>query len=173
MWSAPPWLTAKVSSAPAATAPLVPFRVTEPAVVPVTVLVATPFNAVAAPSPLTFPAPPSLAKVTTRVLFDATVFPAASLIVAVSTRSAPEARPGMARNHEGGRHSSGYGNGQLVTAARADRTIAHADSGGLRLVEPHGSVIATGDGGHTVAERDRRRGAEIDDCSGLINDRGS
>ena len=46
----------------------------------------------ALPVPLTVPAPDALAKATTVVLSEVTVFPAASWIVAVSTRVAPEAR---------------------------------------------------------------------------------
>ena len=57
-----------------------------------TVLVATPATAVSLPVPLTVPAPEALAKATTVVLSVVTVLPAASFIVAVSTRVAPEAR---------------------------------------------------------------------------------
>ena len=66
--------------------------VTEPTSAPVIVLVATPPAAVALPVPVTVPAPEALAKATTVVLSEVTVFPAASWIVAVSTRVAPEAR---------------------------------------------------------------------------------
>ena len=66
--------------------------VTEPARTPVIVLVATPAEAVALPVPLTVPAPVCLAKVTTVELSEVTVLPAASRIVAVSTRVAPEVR---------------------------------------------------------------------------------
>ena len=44
------------------------------------------------PVPVTVPAPDCLAKVMTVVLSEVTVFPAASCIVAVSTRVAPEVR---------------------------------------------------------------------------------
>ena len=57
-----------------------------------TVLVATPATAVSVPVPVTVPAPLALAKVTTVVLSEVTVLPAASLIVAVRTRVAPEVR---------------------------------------------------------------------------------
>ena len=66
--------------------------VTEPASAPVIVLVATPAAAVALPVPVTVPAPDALANATTVVLSAVTVLPAASWIVAVRTRVAPEAR---------------------------------------------------------------------------------
>ena len=66
--------------------------VTAPTRPPVTVFVATPLAAVAVPVPVTVPAPDCLAKVTTVVLSQVTVLPAASWIVAVSTRVAPEVR---------------------------------------------------------------------------------
>ena len=56
------------------------------------VFVATPLAAVAVPVPVTVPAPDCLAKVTTVVLSAVTVLPAASWIVAVRTRVAPEVR---------------------------------------------------------------------------------
>ena len=56
------------------------------------VFVATPAAAVALPVPVTVPAPDCLANVTTVVLSEVTVLPAASWIVAVSTRVAPEVR---------------------------------------------------------------------------------
>ena len=60
------------------------------------VLVATPLAAVAVPVPVTVPAPEALAKVTTVVLSPVTVLPAASWIVAVRTRVAPEVRLAVA-----------------------------------------------------------------------------
>ena len=65
---------------------------TGPARTPVIVFVATPLAAVAFPVPVTVPAPDALAKATTVELSEVTVFPAASWIVAVSTRVAPDAR---------------------------------------------------------------------------------
>ena len=59
---------------------------------PVIVLAATPFDAVALPVPLIVPAPDAFAKATTVELSAVTVLPAASWIVAVRTRVAPEAR---------------------------------------------------------------------------------
>ena len=56
-----------------------------------TVLVATPLDAVAVPSPVTLPAPPVWAKLTTVVVSEVTVLPAASSIVAVSVWLRPEA----------------------------------------------------------------------------------
>ena len=44
------------------------------------------------PVPVTVPAPEALVKLTTVVLSEVTVLPAASWIVAVSTRVAPEVR---------------------------------------------------------------------------------
>ena len=66
--------------------------VTEPTRAPVIVLVATPATAVAVPAPVTVPTPDCLAKVTTVELSLLTVLPAASWIVAVSTRVAPDMR---------------------------------------------------------------------------------
>ena len=66
--------------------------VTEPTRAPVIVLVATPATAVSVPVPVTVPVPDALVKATTVVLSEVTVLPAASLIVAVSTRVAPEVR---------------------------------------------------------------------------------
>ena len=53
------------------------------------VFVATPLAAVALPVPVTVPAPEALVKATTVELSEVTVLPAASLIVAVSTRLEP------------------------------------------------------------------------------------
>ena len=66
--------------------------VTEPASAPVIVLVATPATAVSLPVPVTVPAPEALANATTVVLSEVTVLPAASWIVAVSTRVGAEVR---------------------------------------------------------------------------------
>ena len=66
--------------------------VTEPARTPVIVLVATPLDAVALPAPLMVPRRTALAKAMTVELSEVTVLPAASWIVAVSTRVAPEVR---------------------------------------------------------------------------------
>ena len=63
---------------------------TEPTSAPVIVFVATPATAVSLPVPVTVPAPEALAKATTVVLSEVTVLPAASWIVAVRTRVAPE-----------------------------------------------------------------------------------
>ena len=56
------------------------------------VFVATPLAAVAVPAPVTVPVPDCLPKVMTVVLSAVTVLPAASWIVAVRTRVAPEVR---------------------------------------------------------------------------------
>ncbi len=63
-----------------------------PAVWPVTLLEATPPEAVAAPRPVRVPAPEVLAKVTAVELSPVTRLSAASLTSAVSVRAAPEAR---------------------------------------------------------------------------------
>ena len=60
------------------------------------VFVATPLDAVSLPVPVTVPAPEAFAKATTVELSDVTVLPAASWIVAVSTRVAPEVRSAVA-----------------------------------------------------------------------------
>ena len=65
-------------------------RSTPPVSAFVTVLVAIPAAAVAVPSPVTLPAPPVCANVTTVELSAVTVLPAASSIVAVSVWSSPE-----------------------------------------------------------------------------------
>ena len=56
------------------------------------VFVATPLEAIAFPAPPTVPAPAALANAITVELSEVTVLPAASVIVAVSRRVAPEAR---------------------------------------------------------------------------------
>ena len=89
---AAPWTTVKAPSVPVVGPPTVASIVTEPARAPVIVLVATPATAVSLPVPVTVPAPEALAKATTVVLSEVTVLPAASWIVAVSTRVAPEVR---------------------------------------------------------------------------------
>ena len=66
--------------------------VTEPTSWPVTVFVATPLETVALPVPLTLPVPEAWANATTVELSEVTVLPAASWIVAVRTRVAPELR---------------------------------------------------------------------------------
>ena len=82
----------KAPSVPVVRPAAVASIVTEPTRAPVIVLVATPLAAVAVPVPVTVPAPDCLAKATTVVLSEVTVLPAASWIVAVSTRVAPEVR---------------------------------------------------------------------------------
>ena len=92
MSAAAPWTTVKAPSVPLVKPAAVASIVTEPARTPVIVLVATPATAVSLPVPLTVPAPDALVKATTVVLSLVTVLPAASLIVAVRTRVAPEVR---------------------------------------------------------------------------------
>ena len=92
IWVAAPWTTVKAPSVPVVRPAEVASMVTEPASTPVIVLVATPPAAVALPLPLRVPAPEALAKATTVELSAVTVLPAASWIVAVSTRVAPEVR---------------------------------------------------------------------------------
>ena len=112
MSAAAPWTTVKAPSVPVVRPTEVASIVTEPTRTPVTVLVATPLEAVALPVPLTVPAPEALAKATTVVLSEVTVLPAASLIVAVSTRVAPEVRFGRRageRDVRGGAVDDGEG----------------------------------------------------------------
>ena len=90
--AAAPWTTVKEPSVPVVRPAAVASMSTEPTSAPVIVFVATPPAAVAVPVPVTVPAPDCLAKVTTVVLSEVTVLPAASWIVAVSTRVAPEVR---------------------------------------------------------------------------------
>ena len=92
MSAAGPWTTVKAPSVPVVRPADVASIVTEPASTPVMVFVAMPLAAVALPVPLTVPAPEALAKATTVELSEVTVLPAASWIVAVSTRVDPEAR---------------------------------------------------------------------------------
>ena len=92
MSAAAPWTTVKAPSVPVVRPAAVASIVTEPTRAPVIVLVATPATAVSVPVPVTVPAPEALANATTVVLSLVTVLPAASLIVAVSTRVAPEVR---------------------------------------------------------------------------------
>src|SRR2546428_584654 len=70
------------------------FRVTGPATLPVTVVVATPKEAAAEPRPVTEPVPESWAKVTAskESAPESTALPAASSIVAVTRRSSPDFR---------------------------------------------------------------------------------
>ncbi len=94
---AAPWTTVKEPSVPVVRPAAVASIMTAPTRAPVTVLVATPLAAVALPVPLTVPAPEAFAKATTVVLSEVTVLPAASWIVAVSTRVAPEVRLAVGR----------------------------------------------------------------------------
>ena len=92
IWAAAPWTTVKAPRVPVVRPAAVASIVTEPTRAPVIVFVATPLEAVALPVPVTVPAPEALAKATTVELSEVTVLPAASWIVAVSTRVAPEVR---------------------------------------------------------------------------------
>ena len=92
IWVAAPWTTVKAPSVPVVSPVAVASIVTEPTRAPVIVLVATPLAAVALPVPVTVPAPDCLPKLTTVVLSEVTVLPAASWIVAVRTRVAPDVR---------------------------------------------------------------------------------
>ena len=92
IWAAAPWTMVKAPRVPVVRPAEVASIVTEPASWPVIVLVATPATAVSLPVPVTVPAPEALANATTVVLSEVTVLPAASWIVAVRTRVAPEVR---------------------------------------------------------------------------------
>ena len=92
IWVAAPWTMVNAPSVPVVSPVAVASIVTEPTSWPVIVLVAMPAVAVAFPAPLTVPAPVAFAKATTVALSEVTVLPAASSIVAVRTRVAPEVR---------------------------------------------------------------------------------
>ena len=92
IWVAAPWTTVKAPSVPVVRPADVASIVTEPTRAPVIVLVATPEAAVALPVPVTVPAPDCFANAMTVALSEVTVLPAASCIVAVKTRVAPEVR---------------------------------------------------------------------------------
>ena len=92
IWVAAPGTTSNAPRVPVVSPAAVASIVTEPARAPVIVLVATPSAAVALPVPLTVPAPEACANAITVELSEVTVLPAASSIVAVRTRVAPEAR---------------------------------------------------------------------------------
>ena len=92
MSAAGPCTTVKAPRTPVVSPVAAASIVTDPIRTPVIVFVANPPAAVAVPVPVTVPAPDCLAKLTTLVLSEVTVFPAASWIVAVSTRVEPEAR---------------------------------------------------------------------------------
>ena len=96
MSAAAPWTTVKAPRVPVVRPAEVASIVTEPASAPVIVFVATPATAVSLPVPVTVPAPEALANATTVVLSEVTVLPAASWIVAVRTRVAPEVRLAVA-----------------------------------------------------------------------------
>ena len=91
-WVAAPWTTVNEPSTPVLSPVAVASMTTGPTRAPVIVLVATPAVTVAVPVPVTLPVPDCLAKLTTVVLSEVTVFPAVSWIVAVRTRVAPEVR---------------------------------------------------------------------------------
>ncbi len=91
IWAAAPWTTTKLI-VPVLRPEEVASTTTVPATSPVTVLVATPLDAVAFPRPVTVPSPPDWAKATTVELSEVTTLPAASFRVAVRRRVEPEAR---------------------------------------------------------------------------------
>ena len=125
MSAAAPWTTVKAPSVPVVRPLEVASIVTEPTSWPVTVLVATPATAVSLPVPVTVPAPEALAKATTVVLSEVTVLPAASLIVAVSTRVAPEVRLVVAPV------SDDLGGGAVDDGEGAERAGGQPGGGGL------------------------------------------
>ena len=96
-WLAAPWTTVKAPRVPVVRPEAVASIVTEPTSWPVTVLLATPLEAVAVPVPLTVPAPEAWLKLTTVVLSEVTVLPAASCTVAVSSARARGQVGGRAR----------------------------------------------------------------------------
>ncbi len=90
--AAAPGSTVNAPSVPVVRPEAVACMVTVPARAPVTVFVATPELAVAAPVPVTVPVPEALVKLTEVVLSPVTTLPAASLIVAVRSLVEPEVR---------------------------------------------------------------------------------
>ncbi len=90
-WSAAPGTIVKVVASELSD-PAVAVIVIEPVVWPAIESEATPFEAVAAPSPVTVPAPPVFANVTEVELSVVTTLPAASRTSAISDRAAPDAR---------------------------------------------------------------------------------
>ena len=92
IWAAAPWTTVKAPSVPVVRPAAVASMSTAPTRRAGDGLDRDAAAAVAVPVPLTVPAPEALAKLTTVVLSEVTVLPAASCIVAVSTRVAPEVR---------------------------------------------------------------------------------
>ena len=92
IWVAAPWTMVKAPQGAGAEPGGGRFHRPESSDWPVIVLVATPVAAVSLPVPLMVPGPEALAKLTTVELSEVTVLPAASWIVAVSTRVAPEVR---------------------------------------------------------------------------------
>ena len=122
--------------------------VTVPARTPVIVLVATPAEAVALPVPDTVPAPDAFAKEMTVVLSAVTVLPAASSIVAVRTRVAPDVR------FDGRAGEDDVGSGAVDDVERAER--AGRQAGGGRL-HRHGAGEDTGD----RLRRDTARGGRV------------
>ena len=156
--------------------------VTAPASCPVIVFVATPAEAVALPVPLTVPAPLCCAKATTVVLSEVTVLPAASSIVAVRTRVAPEVRlaveplsaiwvGGTVDDVEGAERAGGEPGG-----GRLHRDGAGEDAGDRlgRDAARCGGVAGAADGACAgrLRERDDGRVVGGDGVAGGVLDRG-
>ena len=133
------------------------------------VLVATPEAAVALPVPVTVPAPDCLAKATTVVLSEVTVLPAASWIVAVRTRVAPEVRlvvapvsaiwvGGAVDDGEGAEGAGGQPAGGGFHRHRADQLtgdrLGRDTAGGGRIAGPGdgagAGLLGEGDDGGVV-----------------------
>ena len=115
IWVAAPGTTVKAPRVPVVSPAAVASIVTVPARAPVIVLVATPAAAVALPVPDTVPAPDAFAKEMTVVLSEVTVLPAASSIVAVRTRVAPDVR------FDGRAGEDDVGGGAVDDVERAER----------------------------------------------------
>ena len=109
------------------------------------VLVATPPAAVALPVPVTVPAPEALAKVTTVVLSEVTVLPAASWMVAVSSagRARGQVRGG-ARERDLGGGAVDDGEGAERAGGQAGRGRLHRDRADERAGDRLGGDAARG-----------------------------
>ena len=182
IWAAAPWTTVKAPSVPVVRPAEVASIVTEPTRLPVIVLVATPATAVSLPVPVTVPAPEALVKATTVELSEVTVLPAASWIVAVRTRVAPEVRLVVAPvramsaaapwttvkapRRAGGQPGGGRFHRDGADEGAGDRLRGDAGDGGV--------VAGAGDGAGAggLGEGDDSRVVGGDGVAGRVLDRG-
>ena len=126
--AAAPGSTVNAPSVPVVRPEAVACMVTVPARAPVTVFVATPELAVAAPVPVTVPVPEALVKLTEVVLSPVTTLPAASLIVAVRSLVEPEVEVrGRAGQHDVRRPRRVDGEGTEGAGGEPARRRLHGD----------------------------------------------